>query len=385
MKRKRPERQSRSSQRSSSKPRNKKQSSRSRPPRNRPDRGGDETNWTLIGGGIAAALLLFVLMFFGIRALQNGEDEVVTVTAVSATSIPVNNPTDTPNAAPTDIPTTTEPRVTIPSVPTENPDPVFTPPDISSLQQYMQSLINADRLANGQSEIGWDETAALAGMLHAQEMNSFSYLSHWNLSGYGPDYRYTKAGGLNVSSENVYYYEHTPNSVLTPTSAEDWRKLIADAQQSLMDSPGHEANILAPAHTDVGIGIAYDERNGRLRIAQEFTNHYVVIQPIPLQTAVGGEIAIQGRLLSGVTNPLINLAFEPYPSPMGIDELNNTNTYESPSEIYDAIEVVVDENGAFNQTITLNHDQQSGLYHVRLWVDTSFGETLAVNVVVEVR
>ncbi len=354
-------------------------------PRHRPGQGNSGPNWMIIGGGIVALLLVLVVGFLAVRALSNGENEAVAITAVTATAIPAEtSPTPLLTTETTAI-STNAPDSTTTAITPESSTPVLLPPDISALQQYMQSLINADRLANGQSELGWDDVAAKAGMLHAQEMASFGYMSHWNLEGHGPDHRYTKAGGLNSVGENVYMYDHTPNSDLTPTSAEEWRQLIANAQQALMESEGHRANILLPEHTAVGVGIAYDAENGRLRIAQEFVARYVVIEPLPLQAKIGEQVVINGRLLASASNPLINLAYEPFPTPLGLSELRNTGTYASPAETFEVVNITVNADGSFSQPVTLNNNAQPGLYHVRVWVDTQYGQNLAVNVIIEVR
>lgn len=372
-----------------SRPRSHYKSSRpSRPsatsPRRRPGQGNNGPNWMIIGGGIAALLFVLVVGFLAVQVLSNGENEEAAATAVTATAIPTEtSPTPLLSTETTIAPTNVPDSATVGI--TESSTPVLLPPDISALQQYMQSLINADRLANGQSELGWDDIAAKAGMLHAQEMASFSYLSHWNLEGYGPDYRYTKAGGLNSVSENVYMHDHSPNSDLVPTSAEGWRQLIASAQQALMESEGHKANILSPEHTAVGVGIAYDAENGRLRIAQEFIARYVVIEPLPLQAKIGEQVVVNGRLLASASNPLINLAYEPYPTSLGLSELRNTGPYASQAEIFEVVNVTVNADGSFSQPVMLNNNSEPGLYHVRIWVDTKYGQILAVNVIIEVR
>ena len=352
--------------------------------RNRPGQANNTPNWMLIGGGLAAVFILIVIGFFVSQILRNDEEDNVAATAVIATPSTSDDMLPSIANTPTDTATEMVDEATA-VIPPEDTAPVFQPPDIAALQQYMQSLINADRLANGQSELGWDEAAARASMAHAQEMASVGYMSHWNLQGYGPDYRYTRAGGLSYARENVYSYEHTPNSSLTPTSAESWRELIAAAQESLMNSEGHRANILSPEHTAVGVGIAYDVENGRLRIAQVFTGRYVVIEPLPLQVALGEQVVVNGRLLATASNPLINLAYEPYPTPLGLSDLRNTGAYDSPAEIFDVVNITVNADRSFSQPVPLNHDDKPGFYHMRVWVDTVHGSTLAANIIIEVR
>jgi hypothetical protein len=254
-------------------------------------------------------------------------------------------------------------------------------PDIPALQSLMRRLINEDRRANGLEEVGWDETAALAGTQHAQEMAQYGYLSHRNLDGYGPDYRYSMAGGKHYVMENVHVTSHSPGGV--PQSAAEWDQWVKDAQQSLMESEGHRDNILTPEHTHVGIGIAYDKENGYFTIAQEFVNQYINLQPLPHSATLGQTIDLSGWLGPDATNPLINLAYEPQPTPLSLDALK-PESYSSPAENFDIPDVQVAEDGKFSASFTLNNEGQVGLYHIRIWVDTSLGKVQAANIVIQV-
>lgn len=247
----------------------------------------------------------------------------------------------------------------------------------------MLTLVNQDRQANGLTSVAWDEAATAASLTHAEEMARFGYLSHWNLEGQGPDYRYTLAGGLDHVRENVHLYWHSPGA--GPDSREAWGTLIREAQQSLMESPLHRDNILAPEHTHVGIGIAYNADTGHLTIAQEFVDHYVTLQPLPSRASLGEAIVIQGRLEAAAINPLINLAYEPFPAALTVAELRTTGTYKSPAEIYEMVPLSADAGGRFSQSVMLDNKGQTGLYHVRVWVETEFGQVLAADVIVGVQ
>jgi uncharacterized protein YkwD len=322
----------------------------------------------LVAGGILA---LAVLVFFAVRALTGKESPTPTVAATS----PITG-TAPPQTSPT--PTRALPTTGTPSPPSLGP----VSPDIPSLQQLMLTLINEERRANGLVELAWDVTAASAGLAHAQDMAQLEYLSHWNTEGYGPQHRYAGASGLDAVRENVYMYEHSPGGA--PTTPDEWVDLIRQAHQSLMASPGHRDNILAPEHTHVGIGIAYDADTGRLRIAQEFVDRYVTLQPLPRRASLGDGVAISGRIGSDGSDPLLNLAYEPFPEPMGLAELNATGTYSSGVEIYQSLPLAVEADGRFRQQVMLDHEGQFGLYHIRIWVDVDGASVLANDVIVEI-
>ncbi len=254
-------------------------------------------------------------------------------------------------------------------------------PNIPALQQFMLTLINNDRRANGLPELAWNNTAATAGLRHAGEMARSGYLNHHNLTGYGPDYRYALAGGLDAVRENAYV--HQLRFGAGPTSPEQWQELIRHAQQLLMESPIHRSNILAAEHTHVGIGLAYEPANGWLTITQEFVDRYVTLQPFPRQVSPDDTITIVGKLENSASKPLLNLAYEPLPKPMTASELKVAGAYSSAAKTYKAIPLMVDSQGRFEQSITLNNKGRAGLYHIRVWADTAFGKVLAADVVVK--
>ncbi|MBN2003181.1 MAG: hypothetical protein JXA21_07465 [Anaerolineae bacterium] len=326
--------------------------------------------WLAIGAG---GLLLIVALIFGGRALFAPK---ATPTALPPTSAPATaQPTETP-AAPSDVITPTATLAPTPDV------TAFAAPDIPALQRLMLQRINEDRRANGLGEVVWDETAALAGTQHAKEMAQYGYISHRNLDGYGPDYRYSMAGGAHYSMENVHATWHSPGG--GPQSAAEWEQWMRDAQQSLMESEGHRANILQPEHTHVGIGMAYEPATGYFAIAQEFVNQYVTVQPLLRRASLGDAITLSGWLGAGVSNPVLNIAYEPQPTPLSLDALK-AETYTSPAENYDIPDVRVTEDGQFTASFTLDNQNQPGLYHIRLWAETKFGQVQVMNTVIQVQ
>lgn len=326
--------------------------------------------WIAIGVG---GLLLVVVLIFGGRALF-APKPTPTLPPATATP-PAAQPTETPMVS-ADVIT---PTATLPPTPDVS---VFVPPDIPALQRLMHQLVNENRRANGLSEVAWDETTALAGMQHAKEMAKYGYISHRNLDGYGPDYRYSMAGGLHYAMENVHATWHSPGGA--PQSAAEWEQWVRDAQKSLMESEGHRANILAPEHTHIGIGIAYEPTTGYFAIAQEFVNQYVTVQPLLRSATLGQQINMTGWLNTGVSKPLLNIAYEPLPTPLSLDALK-PETYSSPAENYDIPAVTVTDDGQFTASFTLNNQDQPGLYHILLWVETKFGQVQAMDIVIQVQ
>jgi hypothetical protein len=147
---------------------------------------------------------------------------------------------------------------------------------------------------------------------------------------------------------------------------EDWPRVIRDAQASLMQSPGHRRTILDPAHTHVGIGIAYDPQRGEMRLAQEFVTRLVDMEALPAEVAPGDTLVVRGTLSDPATDPLINLAYMPWPTPFTADTVPQ-GTYTSPAEIIEAIQPQLDDR-QFSANVRLGQSNAPGIYTIRVWV-----------------
>lgn len=249
----------------------------------------------------------------------------------------------------------------------------------------MLALVNADRAAQGLQPVGWDATAALAGQQHSEEMAEFGYMSHWNMDGYGPEVRYSRAGGLDIAQENVYRLVHQWEDG-RGAPIDDWEQVVRDAQAALMNSPGHRANILAPEHTHLGVGIAYNAATGNVAISQEFVNRYVTLEPLPKRAQPGDRLVVRGTLLPGSGDPLVNIAYQPFPQPLTLDQLNKTSTYKSAAEHIAVPQIRTEADGRFVAEYTIDKSAPAGLYHVWLWVTSPVSPepVQAVNAVIEV-
>jgi uncharacterized protein YkwD len=239
---------------------------------------------------------------------------------------------------------------------------------LAELRRVMLVAINEDRAAQGLSTVEWDDLAAKVGQAHAEDMLASGYFSHWNLAGYGPEHRYALAGGSDAIAENIYSYWYRFDDGRAAPIA-DWKAVIRKAQSDLMNSPGHRSNILDPFRTHVGVGIAYDAQKGELRLTQEFVNRWVQLEPIPQHLAIGSLVTVTGVLLPGATDPLINLAYQPFPTLLSASSVPS-GTYSSKAEFYQALKPDVAD-GRFTSQIRLGKDGQKGLYNVRVWVDVA--------------
>ncbi len=292
-----------------------------------------------------------------------------------ATVSPSTTHSAKPSPAPSELTVVTavSPPIIQPESPaTYNPD---------ALAQQMLILINQSRADNNLSPVAWDTTATLAGQRHAEDMAQFNYFSHWNRDGLGPDHRYSLIGGQHVAMENLHAFAYTYDDGRA-APIENWPEVIQNAHTGLMNSPGHRANILDSAHTHVGIGMAYNPQTGQFRLAQEFTNQYTRLdEPLARQVGPDGSILVRGQFVGAdLSNALLQLAYEPFPQPLSLDELAQTNTYTSVATDVETRRVAL----TFDELIPLRQ-ASPGYYHIRLFVDTQGQQALVLNHVLEVR
>lgn len=328
---------------------------------------------------LALVSLLFVVVFVWLRSISN--EDLLEVTAV-----PIPTPITTAVIV--------QPDLSIAPFPTNQPAPTNQPTNIATailstnaylpqeLGMLMLRLINEDRQAHGLTVVEWDPVAATAGQHHADDMVAYNYFSHWNLQGLGPEHRYTQVGGVHVVFENLHSFSYTYEDG-SGAAIENWPEIVANAQEGLMNSPGHRANILDPAHTHVGVGMAYNAETGQFRLAQMFTNQYVTLtRPLPIHAQTGQRIVVRGQINGhNLSNGILNLAYEPFSAPMSIEALNQTGSYASTAESLKTWQIPL----AFDEIISINDNYQPGYYYIRIFVDLPTGQAPVLIHVVTVR
>jgi uncharacterized protein YkwD len=120
-------------------------------------------------------------------------------------------------------------------------------------EQQAVSLLNADRRANGLSDLQVDPRLTTLAQNYAQDMINRNYFSHTNPEGQSPFDRMTQAGiSYSYAGENIAQAQN-----------------VQAAEVAFMNDAGHRANILSPNYTTVGIGVAYD-KNGNVYVVQDF-------------------------------------------------------------------------------------------------------------------
>ena len=191
--------------------------------------------------------------------------------------------------------------------------------------------INEDRAAAGLEPVAFDPLSSQVGDRHCQEMAGNGYLSHWNLRGLLPYHRYHLAGARDHLQENLSrltIISSQPNPI--STAPEDVLVNLLNAHQRFVDETppleGHRKNVLDPAHTHVGIGLAVV--GGEFTMAEEFINRYVELGPLP-ETLPKGSLRIEGTVLRQEFGPYYGVLFyEGWPQARTAEELNRTYAYQ---------------------------------------------------------
>ena len=149
------------------------------------------------------------------------------------------------------------------------------PTDALAVERQIFELANRDRAASGLAPLVWDDRAAGIARKHSLEMRDKEYVAHVSpTSGTAGDR--ARAGGLATPLllENLA-------RAYSPTEAED----------GLMGSPGHRANLLNPQATHLGVGVALGRTVGgqrELYLTQLFFRKTPVVDP---ETARGEALA----------------------------------------------------------------------------------------------
>lgn len=142
----------------------------------------------------------------------------------------------------------------------------------SPLEVAMLKLINAERLAVGVAPVQFDGLLNDAAEDHSSSMLVNNIFSHTGADGSTPRERMQDAGyvfeGANASGENIGWQSERGAAGLLDD--------VQDIHDSLMDSPGHRANILSANFDEIGIGIVEGRytTNGRTFDAVMVTQNF---------------------------------------------------------------------------------------------------------------
>jgi uncharacterized protein YkwD len=260
-------------------------------------------------------------------------------------------------------------------------------------QDYMLASINKFRGKKGLTPVQLDAAASQVARDHARDMFDADYFSHWDTQGVKPTRRWNLAGGYDSVSENIYFQQGNWG---------DYASLCDQAMKTLMNSSGHRATIMEPAHTHVGLGFAVDGRARRFYIDQTFVTRAGGDYACPLTARVGERVEFSGRFDEGryeFENVL--LGWEELPRPRDRKWLNKSGSYRDADrmvagytddprlrfhdlETHTSVECA---DGVFRCDAELSFKGKPGLYYLFLWLrDKQTGKSIvAATATVEAR
>ena len=139
--------------------------------------------------------------------------------------------------------------------PEPEPDPTPSSPitAVTAAEQQMVGLVNAERAAAGLAPLSIDVRLVATARAKSQDIVDGGYFDH-NSPTLGSPFDQMRAAGIGYRSaaENL-----------------SGNQTVKAAHQSLMNSPGHRANILSTKFTRIGIGIIEGGQYG-LMVTQQF-------------------------------------------------------------------------------------------------------------------
>lgn len=264
---------------------------------------------------------------------------------------------------------------------------------VPEARRYMLSLVNRDRASAGLPPVELDEgPPTAAGQAHAEDMVRLGYLGHWGSDGSVPEQRHTEAGGADMVLENALCFtdEHKRDV--------DDRALVSTAEieraegmffNEVPPNDGHRKNILKPAHTRVGIGVAQSRETAKeLAVpcfAQEFTDGYGTYAALPRTAKVGATVHVEAKMKEGVRPTGVGLARIPSPRPLSAAELNKRRTYPVPRpyQMFWGPGFVTPIQASIQGTtiaidLPLSDQKQPGLYEVSIWAKLPGSEEQAM-------
>ena len=247
-------------------------------------------------------------------------------------------------------------------------------------------MVNEERAVAKVSELKTDELATRVATIHATEMATQEFASHWGRDGLKPYHRYSFAGGADATQENVSAADNTWSGKLSDLK-QDTSYLHVRMYQETPPNDGHRKTILAPQHTHVGFGIALDKLH--LRIVELFVARYVEVKPLPRVKKPGDTVVFMARLLKREhTLNQVEVFYEPLPKPPEMEWLREARSYSLPDHsrvlrpkvpppytYSDRTRGEIDMNldGSFSAPVNL-YNEKPGIYTIVAWIKRKSSE-----------
>jgi len=258
--------------------------------------------------------------------------------------------------------------------------------DFEYLRRNLLQLVNEEREVAKLSKLQMDDFASKVATAHAEEMANADFASHWGRNGLKPYHRFSFAGGIHATQENISAADNTW-SLKPDELKQDTSYLHVRLYQETPPNDGHRQAILAPQHTHVGFGIAVVAL--RLRMVELFVSKYVDLKPITQAAKPKATVLFSGKLLNtNNTLKMIEVFYEPLPKAPNLEWLRQPHSYALPDESrilrpilpppyfyadQGAGTIEMGSAGEFKVPISL-FKEEPGIYTVVCWVKKSGSE-----------
>ena len=200
----------------------------------------------------------------------------------------------------------------------------------TEIRANLLTMVNEERAVAKVQPLAIDELATQVATKHAVEMATDEYASHWSRDGLKPYHRYSFAGGVDATQENVSAADNTWSNKVSDLK-QDAAYLHVRLYQEKTPFDGHRKAILAPQHTHVGFGLALDKL--RLRLVELFVARYIQVEPIQRKAKPGDRLTFAGKLPKyGFYLNNIEVFYEPTPKPPELSWLRQPRGYALPND-----------------------------------------------------
>src|SRR6267142_1237606 len=200
----------------------------------------------------------------------------------------------------------------------------------AEIRANLLQLVNEERVVEKVPPLVVDELATRIATKHAHDMATGKFASHWGRDGLKPYQRYSLAGGIDATQENVSAADNTWSGK-TKDLIQDTAYLHIRLYGEKPPGDGHRRVILASQHTHVGFGLALDEL--RLRLVEVFVARYVELTPVRREAKAGDTFVFAGkRLHSSHVLKQVEVFYEPLPKAAEPSWLAVSQAYSLPDD-----------------------------------------------------
>lgn len=173
--------------------------------------------------------------------------------------------------------------------------------------QFAVELINTERRNYGLSPVSPDNVAEKLAFEQVNDQAGRNALSHFSVSGLGPDRRYTLVEGSDALTECIASVKASDmgGSKVCKAGAARLLKILLSRQDD-------RDAILSPDATHIGFGVAMSASGERMLACAEVLTRHALMGPVPAEARLGDKLEVKGVLNSPYSFDRITVAWEAF-------------------------------------------------------------------------